>query len=295
MCNSGRMIADTECGEIICSSCGLVSQDMMTDGRAEWRVFGSDNNDNNNNRQRVGAPNSLAFHDMGLSTLIGTNRDSTGRKLDASMNSAMERLRTWDFRSLARTSVQRNRMTAFSELGRLKDKLGLSDAIVEKTAYIYRKAQEKQLIKGRTISSILAAALYMACREMGAPRSLRETAEITNVKARVLSHHYRLLVRELDIKVPLIDPARYIAKIASNTRINGRTQRIAIDTMKETVKKEISAGKNPVALAAAVLYRSCLKNNEKVTQREIADAAGITEITVRSRFKDLKANLSILN
>lgn len=295
MCNSGRMITDTECGEIICSSCGLVSQDMMTDGRAEWRVFGSDG-DNNNNRQRVGAPNSLAFHDMGLSTIIGTDRrDSTGHKLDTSMNSAMQRLRTWDFRSLARSSAQRNRMTAFSELGRLKDKLGLSAAIVEKTAYIYRKAQEKQLIKGRTISSILAAALYMACREMGAPRSLRETAEITNVKTKALSHHYRLLARELDIKVPLIDPARYIAKIASKTRINEKTQRIAIDTMKEIIKRELSAGKNPVGLAAAVLYSSCLSNNEKITQKEIADAAGITEITVRNRFKDLKVNLSILN
>lgn len=289
------MISDPECGEIICSSCGLVSQDMMTDSRAEWRVFSSDG-DNNNHRQRIGAPNSLAFHDMGLSTIIGTDRkDSTGRKLDASMNSAMQRLRTWDFRSLAHSAAQRNRMTAFSELGRLKDKLGLSDAIVEKTAYIYRKAQEKQLIKGRTISSILAAALYMACREMGAPRPLRETAEITNVRAKVLSHHYRLLVRELDIRVPLLDPARYIAKIASKTRINERTQRIAIDTMKEIVKKEISAGKNPVALAAAVLYMSCVKNNEKIAQREIADAAGITEITMRNRFKDLKVNLLILN
>lgn len=290
------MITDPECGEIICSSCGLVSQDMMTDGRAEWRVFGLDNDNDNNNRQRVGAPNSLAFHDMGLSTIIGTDRrDSTGHKLDASMNSAMQRLRTWDFRSLASSSAQRNRMTAFSELGRLKDKLGLSDAIVEKTAYIYRKAQEKQLIKGRTISSILAAALYMACREMGAPRSLRETAEITNVRAKALSHHFRLLVRELDIKVPLIDPARYIAKIASKTRINEKTQRIAIETMKDIIKKEISAGKNPVGLAAAVLYRSCLNNNEKVTQKEIADAAGITEVTVRNRFKDLKVNLLILN
>jgi transcription initiation factor TFIIB len=288
------MIADPECGEIICGSCGLVSQDMMTDGRAEWRVFGLDND--NNNRQRVGAPNSLAFHDMGLSTIIGTDRrDSTGHKLDASMNSAMQRLRTWDFRSLASSSAQRNRMTAFSELGRLKDKLGLSDAIVEKTAYLYRKAQEKQLIKGRTISSILAAALYMACREMGAPRSLRETAEITNVRAKALSHSFRLLVRELDIKVPLIDPARYIAKIASKTRINEKTQRIAIETMKDIIKKEISAGKNPVGLAAAVLYRSCLNNNEKVTQKEIADAAGITEVTVRNRFKDLKVNLLILN
>ena len=290
------MITDLECGEIVCSNCGLVSQDIMTDGRAEWRTFGSDNNNSNNNRQRVGSPNSLASHDMGLSTIIGTDsRDSAGHKLDSSMNSTMQRLRTWDFRSRAYSPTHRNLMKAFSELGRLKDKLGLSNAMVEKTAYIYRKAQEKKLMKGRTISSILSAALYIACREMGAPRSLRETAEITNVKSKPLSHHYRLLVRELDIKVPLIDPARYIAKIASKTRINEKTQRTAIDTMKNIIKKEISAGKNPVGLAATVLYISCLNNKEKITQREIADAAGVTEVTIRNRFKDLKVNLLCLN
>ncbi|AIF82602.1 Transcription initiation factor IIB (TFIIB) [Candidatus Nitrososphaera evergladensis SR1] len=292
------MVTDPESGEIICSRCGLVSQDMLTDGRAEWRVFGLDDNNNNknNNRQRVGSPNSLAFHDMGLSTIIGTDsRDSTGHKLDASMNSAMQRLRTWDFRSLSSSSANRNRMKAFSELGRLKDKLGLSDAIVEKTAYIYRKAQQKQLIKGRAIPSILAAALYIACREMGAPRSLHETAEITNVKSKALSHHYKLLIRELDIKVPLIDPVRYIAKIANKTRIQEKTQRTAIDIMNNIVKKEISAGKNPVGLAATVLYVSCLDNDEKITQREIADAAGVTEVTVRNRFKDLKVHLLCVN
>ncbi|MGH9876553.1 MAG: transcription initiation factor IIB [Nitrososphaerales archaeon] len=287
-CNNGRMVTDLESGEVVCSSCGLVSLDRITDARAEWRTFDSENN----NRQRVGSPNSLALHDMGLSTIIGSdNRDSAGRKLDSSMNSAMQRLRTWDARSRANTSTHRNLMRAFSELGSLKDKLGLSDAVVEKAAYIYRKAQERKLIRGRSVSSILAASIYMACREMGAPRSLRDMTEITNVKRNALSYCYRLLVLELDIKVPLIDPVKYITKIGNKARISEKTKRMAVDTMEEIIKKEITAGKNPVGLAAAVLYLSCISNNEKRTQKDIADAAGVTEVTVRNRFKDLKLDL----
>lgn len=285
MCDTGRIVTDLDSGEMVCGSCGLVSPDVITDGRAEWRSFES----GNDNRQRVGAPNSLAFHDMGLSTIIGNeNKDSTGRRLDVSITSSMQRLRLWDARSRAHSSTHRNLMRAFNELGRLKDKLVLTDAIVEKAAYVYRKAEEKQMIRGRSISTMLAAAVYMACREMGTPKSIREMTETTGVKSKALSHCYRLLVLELDIKVPLIDPTKYVAQIANKAGISEKTKRIAISSMQDIIKHEISAGKNPVGLAATVLYLACLVNNENRTQKNIADAAGVTEVTIRNRFKDLK-------
>lgn len=290
ICNSGRQVTDLESGEIVCNNCGLVSPEKPVESRAEWRTFDSEIN----SRQRVGSPSSLAFHDMGLSTIIGkANKDSAGRNLDASMNYRMQRLRTWDARSRIHASGQRNLMRAFSELDRLKDKLGLSDAIVQKTAYIYRKAEEMQLIRGRSISSILAAAIYIACREQGAARSLRDLTEITNVKRKILTRSYRLLVNELDIKVPLVDPMRCIAKIASKAKLSEKIQRAAMSTMSELVSKEISAGKDPMGLAAAVLYLSCLNNDEASTQKDIAEAAGVTEVTVRNRFNDLKQQLHL--
>jgi transcription initiation factor TFIIB len=200
----------------------------------------------------------------------------------------MQRLRTWDFRSRAHTSTDRNLIQAFSELGRLKDKLGLSDAIMEKTAYLYRKAQEKSLIRGRSTSSILAAAIYAACRGMDASRTLRDVADATNVKRKALSRSYRILVLELDIKVPLVDPMKCIAKIANKAKLTEKTKRMAMDIMHDLVGKEISAGKLPMGLAATVLYMACLTNDESKTQKEIADAAGVTEVTIRNRFKDLK-------
>jgi transcription initiation factor TFIIB len=286
-CNSGRMVTDLESAEVVCGSCGLVSPDKAMESRSEWTTFESDNR--SGGRQRVGSPNSLAFHDMGLSTIISNqNRDSSGHTLNAYVNSSMQRLRTWDARSRSNISGHRNLMRAFNELDRLKDKLGLTDAIVEKAAYIYRKAEEKQMIKGRSVSAIIAAAIYMACRELGAPKSLREMTETSQVKPKALTHYYRLLALELDIKVPLIEPSKFIARIANKSAISEKTKRIAVATMEEITKNELSAGKNPVGLAATVLYLSCLASNENRTQMNIAASAGVTEVTIRNRFKDLK-------
>jgi transcription initiation factor TFIIB len=285
VCDSGRQVTDLESGEIICGNCGRVSPDKAMETRAEWRTFDSENN----SRQRVGSPSSLAFHDMGLSTIIGkVNKDSAGHNLDASMNYRMQRLRTWDARTRVHATGHRNLMRAFSELERFKDKLGLSDAIVQKTAYIYRKAHEKRLARGRSVSSILAAATYIACREMGAARTLRDLTEIANVKRKALSRSYRLLVLELDIKVPSMDLMKCIVKIANKAKLGEKTQRMAMSTMNDLINKEISAGKDPMGLAATVLYLSCLTVGEATTQKEIAEAAGVTEVTIRNRIKDLK-------
>jgi transcription initiation factor TFIIB len=286
MCDSGRQITDLESGEIVCGICGRVSTDKATEGRREWRPVSSENN----SRQRLGSPSSLAFHDMGLSTIIGrVNKDSAGRNLDASMNYTMQRLRTWDARTRAQAAGHRSLLQAFNELERLRDKLSLSDAMVQKTAYIYRKAQEKQLARGRSVSSILAAAIYIACRELGSAKTLRDLIEITNVKRTMLTRSYRLLVLELDIKVPSIDPMKCIIKIANRAKLSEKIQRVAMSTMNDAINKEISAGKDPMGLAAAVIYLSCLTVGEATTQREIAVAAGVTEVTIRTRFKDLQA------
>jgi transcription initiation factor TFIIB len=287
MCNSGRLVTDIKSAEVICESCGLVSPDKAIENPAIWMTFESDNG--SNNRQRGGLPNSIEFHDIGLSTIIGSqNKDSTGHTLNTYVNSSIQRLRTWDAKSRSNISGHRNLMQAFNELSRLKDKLCLTNAIVKKAAYIRRKAEEKQMIRGRSISAILAAAIYIACRELRAPKSLREMTEISQVKSKAIRHCYMLLARELDVNVPLIVPSKYVAMIANKARISEKTKRIALTMMKEITKNEISARKNPVALAAIVLYLSCLASNENQTQVNIAAAARITEVTIRNRVKDLK-------
>jgi transcription initiation factor TFIIB len=286
-CSIGRPITDPESGEIICTNCGYVFSDKAQDSRAEWRTFSSGGK---SERVRVGSPISLTRHDMGLATIIGkSNMDSSGQKLDPSMHSMIHRLRTWNFRTQIHTSAERNLMRALNELAIVKDKLGLSDVMIEKTAYIYRKANEKHLTKGRSVSAILAAAIYIACREMGASRTLADIAAAMDVKRKIISRSHRVLINELDVNIPPVDLVKCIARIANKVNIDEKTKRMAMHTMIDLVDREISAGKSPMGLAASVLYTSCLRNDENTTQKNIAEAAGVSEVTIRNRIKDLRS------
>jgi transcription initiation factor TFIIB len=289
ICKSGQTVTDPESGEVICMNCGIVISDKVLESRPEWRAFTSEEA---GDRSRTGIPRSLARHDMGLSTVIGkADKDASGRTIDGLMRSTMGRLRQWDFRTQAHSPTDRNLRQAFSELDRLKDKLGVSDAVIEKTAYIYRKAQERGLVRGRTISAMVGAALYIACRESGASRTLKDIAQIGNIKRKDLARIYRLVVMELDMKIPMIDPMKCIVRVANRANLSERTKRVAMNTMREVTKSGISAGKDPMGLAASVLYLSCLTTGESRTQTDIAEAAGVTEVTVRNRYKNLKSQL----
>ena len=290
-CSNKKTITDSESGEVVCNNCGRVLSDMLPETGPEWRTFAADETDK---RARTGMPESLARHDMGLSTIIGrADRDASGNKLDPAMRIRMNRLATWDIRSQFHTSKDRSLSQAFFQLDVLKDKLGLSDGIVEKTAYIYRKALSNNLTRGRTISGVLSAAVYIACREMGAHRTLDDIAMACNVRRKELSRDFRILHSRLDLKIPQQDPMKCIAKVANKVKLSEKTKRKAAEIMSNVMKEEISAGKDPMGMAASVLYLSCIKSGEAVSQMSIARAAGVTEVTVRNRSKDLKSKLQL--
>ena len=294
ICKSNNVITDPESGEIICSDCGAVISDKMEDPGSNRSRTRYDQNNRSQTGDSGGLPRTLARHDMGLSTVIArTDKDTSGHKIDPFMLSTINRLRKWDFRTQVRTSADRNLRLAFNELDTLKHKLALSDAIIEQTAYIYRKAQESGLVRGRSVSAVLTAALYISCREVGIPKTLREISQANNVTSKVAAKTYRRLVSHLDIKISTLDPVRCIVKVANKAILNEKTKRHAIDIMNNITRREISAGKDPMGLAATVLYISCLDTGEHRTQKDIAQAAGITDVTLRNRFKDLKNKLEL--
>jgi transcription initiation factor TFIIB len=300
ICNrSDKIVTDRESGEIICSNCGMVLSDKVEDtSRSERRVFtGEGGGQIDYTRARTGAPTSLARHDMGLATIIGrSDRDSSGQKIDPSIHSTMQRLRKWDFRGQLNTPSDRNLRTAFMLLDTLKDKLGLSDAAIEKVAYIYRKVQDRGLVRGRSIHAVLAAAVYIAYRELGISKTMKDIAAASNLKRKNIARTYRQLVLELDYKVPNTDPTKCIAKVANKANLTEKTKRQALNIMQKVTENEIlSAGKDPMGLAATVLYISCNKTGENISQKDISHAAGITDVTLRNRFKDLKNQLTELN
>jgi len=290
-CGKGSMLTDDDSGEMFCSKCGFVATERVEQEGPEWRSFSKDGGQD---RTRTGTPISLAMHDMGLATIIGpANRDATGKPLSASMKSTIERLRTWDSRSQVHEPVDRNFRQAFSELDRLKDKLALSDAVIEKTAYIYRKALEKGLVRGRSIQALIASALYAACRNTETPRTLTDVADGINIKRKDVARCYRLLLRELDLKMPVVDPINVVSRIASIADLSEKTKRKAREFLKEASRLEVSAGKDPMGLAAAALYLACVMMGENTTQKDVANAAGVTEVTIRNRYKGLKEVLKL--
>ena len=291
------LVTDAESGENICKKCGMILSDKVQDiiKRPEWHdTFSPVEINDRHYRTRI--PTSLARYDMGLSTVIGkTNRDASGKKIDAAMHATMQRLRTWDSRAQIRTPSDVNLIHAFNELDILKDKLALPDALVEKAAYMYRKAKTNGLTRGRTISGLVSACTYAACREMNIPRTLKDIAAASNTSHKHLAKMYRLLLIELDVKVPLVDQIKCIAKVANKANLTEKTKRQAIRIMDEVTENEISAGKDPMGVAATVLYVSCIKTGEHISQKDISTAAGITDVTLRNRFRDLKNQIAVLN
>lgn len=287
-------ITDPDSGEIICTSCGVVLSDKVSQQNVQERRSFDALQDRE--RSRVGMPSTLARHDKGLYTVIGKpNKDASGQAIDNSMRVMMERLRTWDYRLQARSATDRNLKSAFVKLEGMKGKLSLPHATIEKAAYIYRKVQEMGMIKGRTINAALGASIYIACREAGIARTLNDIAVISNTSYKELARTYRLIVLNLDLRVPMIDPIKCVAKLANKLGISEITKRYAIDYMRAISKSGVSAGKDPMGLAGAVIYLSCRNYDQPRTQIEVANAGGVTEVTLRNRTKELSIKIPRLN
>lgn len=284
-CGKHSILTDGDTEERFCGKCGYVILEKIEDSGPEWISISRENTD----PRRTGPPTSLTMHDKGLATIIGPiNRDSSGKPLSSSMKTTFERLRTWDSRSQVHESASRNLRQALRQLGTLKDKLTISSSVIEKSAYIYRKALEKNLTRGRSISVLLAASLYAACRETETPRTLTDVAAALNIKRKDIAKCYRLLHHELDLRMPVVDSIQCVARISSKLEISEKTQRSAIKILNTAKQNEESAGKKPMVLAAAALYLSCIEQGQHITQREIAEAANVTEVSIRNRHKGLK-------
>jgi transcription initiation factor TFIIB len=291
-CGGHEIVQDLEKGERICSTCGLVVSDHRIDTGPEWRAFTSDEKDA---RSRAGAPTNYAIHDKGLSTMIDwRDHDSSGKRFTAKKRSEIYRLRKWQIRSRVHSSVDRNLAQAMSELDRLSSQLGLTKGIKELAALLYRKLIVKRLARSRSIDAMVGAAIYAACRLRRAPRSLEEISRHSRVSKKKIGQHYRLLVEKLKLRMPISDPANYVPRFITQLKLPGKVQRKVLEIL-ENAKKQRSlvTGRDPRGLAAAAIYIASILMDHRVTQRDIALAAGVTEVTVRNRYKELVQKLNI--
>lgn len=281
-CQLDHLVADPQSGEVICSMCGLVIQEKTQETKIQFYDPGVD--------RRGLEPSSLAYYDMGLSTIMDkTNKDSKGQSIDPFVHSTIQRLRTWDHRIQLGSSKARNLKRAFYMLNNLKDKLNLSDVAIEEIAHVYRKALTKDVIRNRSIYAILVAAIYIVLGQGLSPTSLKEVAKISNVRPRTIARMARLLSSALDIVIPITDPITCVTKVANIAGISEKTKREAVNLMSYIKDTGYCSGKNPMALATSVLYVACSIAGEYISQDKIAKAGYTTDVTIRTRIKDLKA------
>jgi len=289
VCGDKKMVTDQNTGELFCGKCGFVVTDKIEDTGAEWRSFANDES----NRARTGAGTSLTMHDMGLSTVIGAaNKDATGKPLSSGVKSSIERLRTWDSRTQAHSSADRNLRQALNEMGKLKDKLALTNAVIEKAAYIYRKSMERKLVRGRSIQGLVAACIYAACRDTETPRTLVDISKGINIRRKDVARCYRLIYRELELKMPVVDPVKGVSRIASIAGLGEKSKRKATAILNEAKRTGLVAGKDPMGIAAAALYLACISTGETKSQKDISIASGVTEVTIRNRCAGLRKMLN---
>ena len=289
-CGGDELVTDPETGEVTCNGCGLVLQEEMLSREPEWRAFTPQEQAT---KLRVGPPSTYTMYDKGLSTSFQWYTDVSGKTLPLATRLKMRRLQKWNTRAAFRSSIYRNLAKAMSELNHLADKLHIPKAVTEEAALIYRKALEKKLVRGRSISGILAASLYAACRLTRTPRNLRTIVEASTKERKEITRCYRLIQRNLNLAIPLDDPEQYVAQIASKVHISPKTQYHATQLLRQAKERKVIVGKGPVGLAAAAIYIASIMNFEKITQKKIDDAAGVTEVTVRNRYKRMAKDLGL--
>lgn len=287
-CKTYPVVTDSDRGEVLCGGCGLVLVQNMADTSHESHGYSQEEY---MTLTRTGPATSLTMHDRGLSTVIGSNKDSSGNALSSKTKFEFNRLRTWDQRSKSRQTSSLSK--AFTLLHGMKTKLGISDNVVENAAYIYRKAVSARLTRGRTMASLVSAALYAACRENSIPRTLDDIAEAGNVERRILSRDLRTIIKKLGLNLNQYDTASFITKISNNLNLKEKTKRDALEILKKCEDKKITAGKHPVAQAAASLYISCIINGERVSQKKFSSISGVSDVTIRNRATLIKKTLNI--
>ncbi|MBS3106218.1 transcription initiation factor IIB [Candidatus Woesearchaeota archaeon] len=285
-CGGINLFWNREKGEIICRDCGLVLEDKMIDFTQEWREFDSSEGET---RRRTGAPMTFTQYDQGLGTEVGQKSDLF--KLEGGERNKFFRLRKWQYR--ISTAIERNLKLALAELKRVSSFLKLPKSVEEEAARIYTLAVQRGLVRGRSMESVVAGALYAACRRHEVPRTLDELSEASGIEKKEIGRTYRFVTRELGLTILPSNPADYIARFASALKLSAETQSKAIEILEQAQKIELTSGRGPTGIASAALYVSALIHGEKRTQREVADVAGVTEVTIRNRYKELLDELKL--
>jgi len=279
-------------GEICCLECGIIQSTLVIDKGPEWRNW--NDGDAGPNNERTGMPPTLLLHDKGLTTDISwQNRDYSGSSMNSEHRKLFRRLRRQHQRTRISSSTERNLAVALGELGRLSSQMALPRTVEEEAAYIYRKAVEKKLVRGRSIEGVVAASLYAACRIRNVPRTLDEVGQFSRTGRKEIGRTFRAVSKELLLRVPPASPSNYIPRFCSLLDLPPEVEAEAQSILSRAENIDLTAGRGPTGIAAASVYLGSMVRGHQRTQREVSVAAGVTEVTIRNRYKELCNALDI--
>ncbi|HID27357.1 MAG TPA: transcription initiation factor IIB [Methanosarcinales archaeon] len=282
-CGSSAIVPDYVRAELVCEECGLVVDNDFIDLGPEWRAYDTDQQIE---RSRVGAPMSVMVHDKGLGTMIDW-RDNFGKNI--------YRLRKWQSRIRVNNGAERSIAIGLSELSRIASVLALPRIVRETAAVLYRKTVKKNLIRGRSIEGFASAVLYIACRQWDIPRTIDEIAEVARSNRKDIKRIYHLIAQKLNLRLTSTSPSNYIPRFCTVLGLNREVQSKSMEILKEASEKEITRGRSPTGVAATTIYIASILCGDRITQKEVAKVAGVTEVTLRNQYKEFAKQLPISN
>lgn len=283
-CASTDFQNDSRRGEVVCRECGTVVEENVIDTTAEWT-----NSEDEPNKARAGAPITMSRADMGVRTVIGSRADFS--KMGGKLARKYRKLQKEDIRSATRT--ERNLKSAFDDLKRFASVMKLPSAVEEEAARLYRKALEKNLIRGRTVEAVMAGCIYLACKSFGVPKGFREICELTRVNQKDFGKAFKHVSRRLGVRFGPTSAIDYVPRFGSSIGLKPETQAKAVDVLKKVEKGNLDNGKGPIGLAAAAIYIAAQLTGQHVTQKMVADATEVTEVTIRNRYKEIADKLKL--
>ncbi len=286
------LVDDVQNGEIICSGCGVVVADQMADYGPESK---SSSLEEKMKLARATGQTTYSQHDLGIATEISISaKDFSGKTINSEVANQMHNLRKWQQRVRVSSPRERRLANVLTKIGETCQNLSLPKNVLETASIIYRSLDGQIEVKGKSVASISVATIYMACKQCGVVRSLEEICKVVcaakdvKSKTKLAAKYYRTMVMEMGpATAPVITMDKYISKIANLTQTDVRVERLALEISEKTRNNNLADGKAPNGIAAAYLYVASILLGQNVIQRDISSVAGVTEVTIRNRCKEI--------
>lgn len=288
-CESENIVTDYDVGENVCGGCGLVVKENKFDYGPDWNAFTKEEKEKKPRAELYSTP---TLHDEGRGSIIDCrDKDAYGKKIKPDQRAQTYRLRKWQKRIRVSNAAERNLSIGLGQVGRMSDNLNLPKNVFESAAVVYRKATKEGIIRGRSVNGVAAASVYVACRQCGIPKIPDEISKASDIDKRELRRTYNYIVKTLGYSMPIEDHRDYIIKLSNQLGMSGEVEELACKTLEAAKEARLMAGRGKRGMAAAACYIGTRLCGQWQSQKDIAEIAKVTEVTVRNRYKELSKKL----